>query len=93
MSAPQRSGEIPSDAENLLGVIELSKYLGAGGSAADAAPLPGLYEAKKGVKVRLSFKIWYLSDFGETLWISGNHPALGSWIPQNGLQVRHAHME
>uniref|UniRef100_A0A7S4JTC4 CBM20 domain-containing protein n=1 Tax=Guillardia theta TaxID=55529 RepID=A0A7S4JTC4_GUITH len=70
------------------GVIELSKYLGAGGSAADAAPLPGLYEAKKGVKVRLSFKIWYLSDFGETLWISGNHPALGSWIPQNGLQLK-----
>ena len=38
--------------------------------------------------VKVRFRVRCMAGFGETLWISGNHPALGGWSPAQATQLK-----
>jgi tetratricopeptide (TPR) repeat protein len=69
-----------------------------GPAAASAGPLAATRTAATGVAaeprpppmppIRVRFRLRYDADFGETLWVTGNHGALGGWCVGSALQLR-----
>ena len=51
-------------------------------------PRGGLAAQDDAKTIKMTFRVSCTLDYGETLWLTGNHAALGGWIPIRGVQMR-----